>query len=233
MIGGKVSGSQPSDMKLYKSVKSRVKSQFQKKSRWPSAYGSAHLVKQYKKAFSKKHGSSKSPYKGKTKKSKSKKSKRSKSKSKRCPNGSRKNPRTKKCEKKSKKQTGGKTYKTKRCPNGSRKNTKTGKCIKKKTKKTNKKSKKSKNSNSSSSGLNRWFSEKWVNVCVKKGKSYKPCGRKSVKNSKLYPYCRPLHRINSKTPMTVGELKKKYGKDKIKKMCKKKNTGNSKRRISR
>merc|ERR1712193_541327 len=115
MIGGKVSGAQPSDMKLYKSVKSRVKSQFQKKSRWPSAYGSAHLVKQYKKAFSKKHGSGKSPYNGKTKKSKAKSKRKSKTKSKkkvkqksktkRCPNGSRKNPKTGKCVKKSKKQT--------------------------------------------------------------------------------------------------------------------------------
>ena len=25
---------------------------------------------------------------------------------------------------------------------------------------------------------------------------------------KKYPYCRPLHRINSGTPMTVGEIKK-------------------------
>ena len=32
---------------------------------------------------------------------------------------------------------------------------------------------------------------------------------------------------------TMKDLDKKYGKDKIKKMCKKKNTGNSKRRISR
>ena len=39
---------------------------------------------------------------------------------------------------------------------------------------------------------------------------------------KNYPYCRPLHRINSGTPMTVGEMVKKYGKKKIEQMCNKK-----------
>ena len=39
---------------------------------------------------------------------------------------------------------------------------------------------------------------------------------------KKYPYCRPLYRINSGTPMTVGEIKKKYGSKKLKEMCKKK-----------
>ena len=39
---------------------------------------------------------------------------------------------------------------------------------------------------------------------------------------KKYPYCRPLHRINSGTPMTVGEIKKKYGSKKLKEMCKEK-----------
>ena len=39
---------------------------------------------------------------------------------------------------------------------------------------------------------------------------------------KKYPYCRPLYRINSGTPMTVGEIKKKYGSKKLKEMCKEK-----------
>ena len=38
---------------------------------------------------------------------------------------------------------------------------------------------------------------------------------------KKYPYCRPLHRINSGTPMTVGEIKKIWFK-KLKEMCKEK-----------
>ncbi len=48
-----------------------------------------------------------------------------------------------------------------------------------------------------------------------------PCGRKKS-NIKKYPYCRPLNKINSKTPMTVKEIKKKYGSRKLKEMCKKK-----------
>ena len=91
--------------------------------------------------------------------------------------------------------------------------------LKKKSKKSKKKSKVTKNS----SGLTRWFDEKWVNVCKKKKDgSYATCGRNksSLKN---YPYCRPFRRINSKTPMTVGEMVKKYGKKKIEAMCNKKN----------
>jgi len=65
--------------------------------------------------------------------------------------------------------------------------------------------------------LDRWFKEKWVNVCKPKGKSYAVCGR-SKSSRKGYPYCRPLKRINSQTPKTVGEI----GKEKIKKMCSKK-----------
>lgn len=85
------------------------------------------------------------------------------------------------------------------------------------------KKEKSKKWKNSSNGLTRWFEEKWVNVCKKKKDgSYATCGRKksSLKN---YPYCRPLHRINKKTPMTVGEMVKKYGKKKIDVMCNKKN----------
>jgi len=71
------------------------------------------------------------------------------------------------------------------------------------------------------SGLDRWFKEKWVNVCEtdKKG-NYKTCGRKTANNLKKYPYCRPSKRISKKTPMTAKELVKKYGKQKIKEMCK-------------
>ena len=65
--------------------------------------------------------------------------------------------------------------------------------------------------------LSRWFAEKWVNVCKRKGKSYERCGRKKSKKSG-YPYCRPLKRINKHTPTTVRELSKK----KLKSMCSKK-----------
>jgi hypothetical protein len=65
--------------------------------------------------------------------------------------------------------------------------------------------------------LDRWFKEKWVNVCKPKGKGYAVCGR-SKSSKKGYPYCRPSKRINSQTPKTVGEI----GKAKIKRMCSKK-----------
>ena len=49
---------------------------------------------------------------------------------------------------------------------------------------------------------------------------------------KKYPYCRPLHRINSGTPMTVGEIKKKYGSKKLKEMCKRKNSKRDKKSMT-
>lgn len=69
--------------------------------------------------------------------------------------------------------------------------------------------------------LDRWYKEKWVNVCKPKGRGYEPCGREKSKVSE-YPYCRPSVRVNGSTPMTVGELKKKYGKEKLVDLCKKK-----------
>lgn len=69
--------------------------------------------------------------------------------------------------------------------------------------------------------LDRWYKEKWVNVCKPKGRGYEPCGRQQSKVSK-YPYCRPSKRITKGTPMTVSEIKKKYGKEKLEKMCRKK-----------
>jgi hypothetical protein len=62
--------------------------------------------------------------------------------------------------------------------------------------------------------LDRWFKEKWVDVCRPKGQGYESCGRKKS-SWKKYPYCRPSKRINKSTPQTVGEI----GKAKIKKMC--------------
>ena len=174
MIGGK---NIPTDEKLYSSIKKKVKAKFQKTSRWPSAYGSGFLVKEYKKAFKEKYGN-KSPYK--IEKNTNKKSKKSK---------------------KSKK-------------------------INKSTKKSRKSVKKSNKNN-----LTRWFNEKWVNVCKKKSGKYVPCGRKKS-SMKKYPYCRPLHRINSGTPMTVGEIKKKYGSKKLKEMCKRKNSKRDKKSMT-
>jgi hypothetical protein len=69
------------------------------------------------------------------------------------------------------------------------------------------------------SELERWFDEKWVNVCAPK--PYPACGRGKPKlMSATYPYCRPMIRVNSKTPKTVREL----GPKKLKQMCRKKKT---------
>lgn len=56
---------------------------------------------------------------------------------------------------------------------------------------------------SPSKGLDRWFAEKWINVCHWPKKV--PCGRHQS-NPKLYPYCRPSRKVSPKTPKTVQEL---------------------------
>jgi hypothetical protein len=76
--------------------------------------------------------------------------------------------------------------------------------------------------------LDRWFKEKWVNVCTGK-----PCGRKKS-SSKNYPYCRPSRRIFSQTPRTsreipLAELKRRCAlKRKIKGKTMKSNFGKNK-----
>lgn len=57
-------------------------------------------------------------------------------------------------------------------------------------------------------GLDRWFKEKWVNVCKSPPTT---CGRPTTNLSewkKKYPYCRPSKRISSATPKTVSQLSK-------------------------
>ena len=56
--------------------------------------------------------------------------------------------------------------------------------------------------------LSDWFKEKWVNIGGKKDPKtgqYPPCGRSDTSKGK-YPKCRPLNRVSSKTPETVGEM---------------------------
>jgi hypothetical protein len=67
-----------------------------------------------------------------------------------------------------------------------------------------------------SSGLDRWFDEKWINVC-KLPKKVK-CGRPKTSLGswkKKYPYCRPSVKVNSKTPKTYKE----FSKAQLKKRC--------------
>jgi len=49
--------------------------------------------------------------------------------------------------------------------------------------------------------LDRWFKERWVDVCTGK-----PCGRKKVGDKRKYPYCRPSLRISGQTPRTSKEI---------------------------
>ena len=72
-----MSKSVPTDQKLYEKIKRKVKKKFIETSRWPSAYGSGFLVKEYKKEFKKLYGN-KSPYRQGSNTKKSKKSKKSK-----------------------------------------------------------------------------------------------------------------------------------------------------------
>lgn len=79
------------------------------------------------------------------------------------------------------------------------------------------------------SGLTRWYKEKWIDTC--KYPKIVPCGRKSLKNmsytkvKRSYPYCRPLYKVNKKTPKTVKELSKA----KIRQYCSKKKINPKKR----
>lgn len=63
--------------------------------------------------------------------------------------------------------------------------------------------------------LDRWFRQKWVNVCELP--KIVSCGR-SKASMKDYPYCRPLKRITKDTPKTARELTSKE----ITKRCEKK-----------
>lgn len=67
--------------------------------------------------------------------------------------------------------------------------------------------------------LNRWFKEKWVDVCRPKvNGQYQNCGRLQTKGK--YPFCRPLIKVSKHTPMTVSEVISKYGPKKLKERCK-------------
>lgn len=74
-------------------------------------------------------------------------------------------------------------------------------------------------------GIDRWFNEKWIDVCQLPKKV--PCARPRSKKNYIneYPYCRPSVRVNKKTPKTVRELSKKE----LQKRCSRKRKTPSKR----
>ena len=74
----------------------------------------------------------------------------------------------------------------------------------------------------SKSGLSRWFSEEWIDVCQLP--KIVPCGRNNS-SSRSYPYCCPRYKVTSKSPRTArsysrAELRKRYRKKKRNPMVK-------------
>ena len=70
------------------------------------------------------------------------------------------------------------------------------------------------------SNLERWYQEKWVNVCQHNDQgNYIPCGRKTAElNRQDYPYCRPVNKLPGTKVLTVGQLSDAQ----LKQMCHKK-----------
>lgn len=69
-------------------------------------------------------------------------------------------------------------------------------------------------------GIGRWFEESWIQVVpyLTNGKRVE-CGSRS-KQTKA---CRPLHRVDDKTPATVDELVELHGEAKVLKLARAKN----------
>jgi hypothetical protein len=83
---------------------------------------------------------------------------------------------------------------------------------------------------SKNSSLDRWYKEKWINVCKLPKKV--ACGRPKIQMKswkKKFPYCRPSIKITKATPKTSKELSKSQ----ITSRCKKKKTNPSKRITSK
>jgi len=54
-------------------------------------------------------------------------------------------------------------------------------------------------------GVNRWFAEKWINICESRPPNHLvQCGS----SQKGYPVCRPYRRVSKETPMTYEEMDK-------------------------
>jgi hypothetical protein len=79
----------------------------------------------------------------------------------------------------------------------------------------------------SSTGISRWYKEKWINVCKLPKKV--SCGRSKLSKTwkKNYPYCRPSIRVNKSSPRTSSEISMKE----IKKRCSRKRKSPMKRLI--
>jgi hypothetical protein len=61
-------------------------------------------------------------------------------------------------------------------------------------------------------GVDRWFAEKWINICESRPPhKLVECGS----SQKGYPVCRPYRRVSNQTPMTYQEMDKSA----IQKIC--------------
>tara|TARA_Y100001972_G_scaffold129105_1_gene194208 strand:+ start:2557 stop:2964 length:408 start_codon:yes stop_codon:yes gene_type:complete len=67
-------------------------------------------------------------------------------------------------------------------------------------------------------GLSRWRDEKWVSVKDYLDGKTVACGDDEIGNNA----CRPTKRIDSKTPITIQEVIKKFGKAKVRQIVNKK-----------
>ena len=59
-----------------------------------------------------------------------------------------------------------------------------------------------------STGLKKWFKEKWVDVSKKVDGKHPPCGRKDA-DGKSYPKCRPSKKVSKETPKVASSYDKK------------------------
>ena len=83
---------------------------------------------------------------------------------------------------------------------------------------------------SKSTGLTRWFDEKWINVCKLPKKV--ACGRPKTNIrdwKKKYPYCRPSKKVTKGTPKIASKLTA----GQIRSRCKRKKSNPRKRVLSR
>ena len=58
-----------------------------------------------------------------------------------------------------------------------------------------------------STGLKRWFKEKWVDISRKVDGKHPECGREDADKG-AYPKCRPKNKVNSKTPKVASSFSK-------------------------
>lgn len=86
-----------------------------------------------------------------------------------------------------------------------------------------------KGTKSKSKGTTKWIQEKWVNVnAYLNGNKVVKCGE-TAKNRHA---CRPTHKVDSKTPITIQEVIKKHGKAAVKEAVQQKSTNASAKRLN-